>query len=64
MKILPRPDDEYRTQEEWINFFNTEKKPMISMPNVFQLVKENNTEAIESLGWCPEFYFLVFSKLL
>ena len=49
IKILPRPDDKYRTQEEWINFFNTEKKPMISMPNIFQLVKENNTEAIESL---------------
>ena len=47
--ILPRPDNSHRTQEEWINFFNTEKKPMISMPNIFQLVKENNIEAIESL---------------
>ncbi len=49
IKVLPRPDDKYRTQEEWINFFNTEKKPMISMPNIFQILKENNTEAIESL---------------
>ena len=49
MKILPRPDDEHRTQEEWINLFNTEKKPMISIPDVFQIVKENNIEAIESL---------------
>ena len=49
MKILPRPGDEYKTQEEWINFFNTKKKPMISMPNVSQIVKENNIDAIESL---------------
>ncbi len=49
IKVLPRPDDEYRTQEQWIEYFNKEKKPMISMPNVFQLVKEKNTEAIESL---------------
>ncbi len=49
MKILPRPDDKRRTQEEWINFFNTEKKPMISMLDVFQIVKENNTEAIEGM---------------
>ena len=48
IKILPR-DDEFRTQEEWVEYFNKEKKPMISMPNVFQLVKEKNTEAIESL---------------
>ena len=49
MKILPRPDDEYRTQEEWIQYFDDEKKCMISMPDVFQIVKENNTEVIESL---------------
>ena len=61
MKILPRPDDKYRTQEEWINFFNTEKKPMISMPNIFQLVKENNTEAIESLRKDFKDYWLVTS---
>ena len=61
IKILPRPDDEHRTQEEWINFFNTEKKPMISMPNIFQLVKENNTEAIESLRKDFKDYWLVTS---
>ena len=61
MKILPRPDDKYRTQEEWINLFNTEKKPMISMPNIFQLVKENNTEAIESLRKDFKDYWLVTS---
>jgi len=49
MKILPRPDDEYRTQEEWVNFFNKDKKRMVSMPDLFQLVKEDNTETIESL---------------
>ena len=61
IKILPRPGKEHRTQEEWINFFNTEKKPMISMPNIFQLVKENNTEAIESLRKDFKDYWLVTS---
>jgi len=46
---LIRPDNKYRTQEEWINFFNTEKKSMISMPDIFQLVNENNIEELESL---------------
>ncbi len=61
IKILPRPDNEHRTQEEWTAFFNTEKKPMISMPNIFQLVKENNTEAIESLRKDFKDYWLVTS---
>lgn len=47
--ISPRPDDNYRTQEKWIRYFNKENKAMISMPDVFQIVKENNTEAIEAL---------------
>ncbi len=68
IKILPRPDDEYRTQEEWVNYFNKEKKPMISMPNVFQLVKENKTEAIESLrkdfkdSWLVTSTRIIYSK--
>ncbi len=54
-KLLPR-DDEYRTQEQAIAYHNERKERMLSMPDVFQLVKENNTEAIESLrkdfdGW-------------
>jgi hypothetical protein len=61
MKILSRPDNKYRTQEEWINFFNAEKKPMISMPNIFQLIKEKNTEAIESLRKDFKDYWLVTS---
>ena len=61
IKILPRPDNKHRTQEEWINFFNTEKEPMISIPNIFQLVKENNTETIESLRKDFKDYWLVTS---
>ena len=48
MKILPR-DDTYRTQEQAIAHHNERKERMLSMPDVFQLVKENKTEAIESL---------------
>ena len=61
MKILPRPDDDYRTQEEWIKYFNDEKKSMISMPDVFQIVKKNNTEAIESLRKDFKDYWLITS---
>ena len=49
IKILSRPDNERRTQEEWINFFNKEKIPMISMPDIFQLFKNKDITAIESL---------------
>ncbi len=48
MKLLVR-DDKYRTQEQAIAYHNKRKESMLSMPDVFQLVKENNTEAIESL---------------
>ena len=48
MKILPS-DGTYRTQEQAIAYHNERKERMLSMPDVFQLVKENNTEAIESL---------------
>ena len=61
LTISPRPDNKHRTQEEWINFFNTQKKPMISMLDIFQLVKENNTEAIESLRKDFEDYWIVTS---
>ena len=49
MNIEPRPDDEYRTQEEWIQFFNNKKQRMISAPDVLKLMEENNLMAIESL---------------
>ncbi len=49
MQIEPRPDDEYRTQEDWIQFFNNKKQRMISSPDVLQLMEENNLIAIESL---------------
>ena len=61
IKILPRPDNEHRTQEQWIEYFNSEKKGMISIPNIFQLVKENNTETIESLRKDFKDYWLVTS---
>ena len=48
MKILSR-DDEYRTQEQAIAYHNERKERMLSLPDIFQLVKENNTEGIESL---------------
>ncbi len=47
-KLLPG-DNQYRTQEQAIAYHNERKERMLSLPNVFQLVKENNTEAIESL---------------
>ena len=47
-KLLPG-DNEYRTQEQAIAHHNERKERMLSLPDVFQLVKENNTGAIESL---------------
>ena len=61
MKILPRPDDEHRTQEQSIAYHNERKERMISMPDVFQIVKENNTGAIESLRKDFDDYWLVTS---
>ena len=48
MKILPT-DGNYRTQERAISYYNERKERMLSMPDVFQIVNENNTEAIEQL---------------
>ena len=48
MKILPR-DNEYRTQEKAIAYHNERKERMLSLPDIFQSVKENNTEGIEQL---------------
>ncbi len=48
MKLLPS-DGTYRTQEQAIAYHNERKERMLSIPDVFQLVKENNTEIIESL---------------
>ena len=42
-------DNTYRTQEQAIAHHNERKECMLSLPDVFQLVKENNTEAIGSL---------------
>ncbi len=61
IKILPRPDNEYRTQEQWVDYFNAEKKTMISVPDIFQLVKEKNTETIKSLRKDFKDYWLVTS---
>ncbi len=48
MKLLSR-DNEYRTQEQAIAHHNERKERMLSMPDIFQLVKENNTEVMGSL---------------
>ena len=48
MKILPS-DGTYRTQEQAIVHHNKRKERMLSLPDVFQLVKEKDTEDIESL---------------
>ena len=48
IKLLSR-DDKYRTQEQAISYHNERKECMLSMPDVFQIVNENNTEAIEQL---------------
>ena len=61
IKVLPRPDNEKRTQEEWAEYFNSEKKRMISLSDIFLLVKENNIEAIESLRKDFKDYWLVTS---
>ena len=47
MKLIPRPDNQYRTQEQWIQYYNEKKQRMISLPDVFKLL--NNREALESL---------------
>ena len=58
--ILPH-DGEHRTQDQAIAFHNERKEPMLSMPNIFQLVKENSTEAIGSLRKDFKDYWLVTS---
>ena len=60
IKILPR-DDEHRTQEQAIVFHNEKKEGMLSIPNIFQIVQENNTESIESLRKDFKDYWLVTS---
>jgi len=59
-KLLPR-DKEYKTQEQAIEFHNQRKEKMLSMPDIFQLVNENNTETIESLRKDFKDYWLVTS---
>ncbi len=60
LKVLPT-DGEHRTQEQAIAFHNERKERMLSMPNIFQLVNENNTEVIESLRKDFKDYWLVTS---
>jgi len=49
IKLLSNADNNYRTQKQAIEFHNQRKERMLSMPDIFQLVREDNTEAIESL---------------
>ena len=60
IKLLPR-EKEYRTQEEAIEFHNKRKEKMLSIPDIFKIVNENNTEAIESLRKDFKDYWLVTS---
>ena len=61
IKIQPRPDNEYRTQEQWIEFFKEKNQRQISMSDIFQIVQDNNTEAIESLRTDFDDMWLVLS---
>ncbi len=61
-KLLPRPDNTHRTQEQAIAFHNERKERMLSLPDIFQLVKENNTEGIEQLRKDFKDYWLVTSS--
>ena len=60
IKISAR-EDTHRTQEQAIDFHNERKECMLSMPDILQIVKENNTEAIESLRKDFKDYWLVTS---
>jgi hypothetical protein len=59
--LLPRPNNEYRTQEQSIALHNSRKELMLSLPNIYRLVKENNTAAIESLRKDFKDYVLITS---
>ena len=48
MKLLVG-DNEYRTQEQAITHHNERKEVMLGLPHLFQLYKENNNEALESV---------------
>ncbi len=48
MKLLVG-DSKYRTQKQAIDYHNQRKEVMLGLPHIFQLWKENNTEALESL---------------
>ena len=48
MQIEPRPE-EYKTQEQHIQYYNNIKQKMISAPDTLKLTEENNIVAIKSL---------------
>ena len=60
--LLPRPDNKYRTQEGCIELHNKRKESMISLPNVVQIVEENNTQAIENLREDFDDWFFITSS--
>ena len=61
IKLKPKSDDIHRTQEQAIAYHNDKKEVMLSMPHIFQLVKSNDIEAIESLRKDFKDYWLVTS---
>lgn len=47
--LLPADNGAYKTQEQWIAFFNEQKKPMISAADVYQAGKSASDELLKSL---------------
>ncbi len=60
MKLLQH-DGEHRTQDEAITHHNERKEIMLSMAHLWQIVQENNTEAINALRKDFDDYWIVTS---
>ena len=64
IEILQHPDNTYRTQEQAILFHNQRNEPMLSFPNCWDIVKENNTEAIKAIrGDCNERWLYLSTQI-
>lgn len=47
--LHPADNGAYNTQKQWINFFNTQRKPMISAADVYRAGKSGYDELLKSL---------------
>lgn len=45
----PADGGKYRTQQDWIAFFNEQKKPMVSAPDIYRVGKGGQEKLVESL---------------